>query len=89
MFYVITNRGVIKGLTLKDVNIKMKTAFEISDFKVVGRDYIIKVTSQDIDFVQDKKRMSQIPIRNLYKADITKLLIYFMLFLQFILLVKK
>ena len=91
LYYAITENGVKDGKTLKLLNKKLGSQIEYAQMKSCGPDFIVKLTNDDIDFVQqDKKRIAQIPISNLYKSDNTiKYIVIFMLFLQFILLVKK
>ena len=90
MLYVLTPNGVVTGKTLGQVNKKLNAKLEESEFSQLGSDKIVRMETQDIDFVQDKKRLSIIPISNLYKSDGSmKYMLLGMLFLQFFLLVKK
>lgn len=75
MYVVICENGVVVGKTLKEVNKQMDSLIEESEFVRLGSDYVCYMTKQDIDFVQDKKRLSMIPIRNLYKKDNTSLIL--------------
>ncbi|PNT90891.1 hypothetical protein [Clostridium thermosuccinogenes] len=89
-FYAITKNGVVSGKSLKQLNEKLNAALEISELKPCGSDLVVKLTEEDLDFIQDKKKMAAIPVSNLYKSDnTTKYIMIGMLFLQFILLIKK
>lgn len=90
MFYIITENGVYSGKTLNSANKKLNAKLDEVEMTSLGADKIIKLTDKDIDFVQDKKRLSLIPIANLYKTDNTvKYMVMLILFLNFILMVKK
>lgn len=90
MYHVITDSGVTTGRNLKLLNKKLDTQLEDSEFKIIGSDKVCKLSNDDLTFLQDKRRLSLIPISNLYKVDNSvKYVVYFILFLQFILLVKK
>lgn len=89
MYYVISNSGVCLGRSLKDINKKCDSLFEQSEFKSIGSDYVVKLADSDLSFVQDKKRLSLIPISGLYKVDTSKYILYAILLINFIILVKK
>lgn len=88
MFYAITEQGVKKAYTRKQLNKKLKGILETAEFKFLGRDAVTILNEKDLEFVQDKRRISQIPIQQLYKKDMTKVLIFIVMLLQFILLIK-
>jgi len=69
MFYVITNYGVKTGKTLNEVNNKLGTKIEESELTYLGSDAVTNVSPADIDFLQDKRRMSQIMFSNFFKKD--------------------
>lgn len=88
MYFAITDYGVKKAFTRQKLNKKLKGLLENAEFEFFGRDAVTKLTNKDIEFIQDKKRMAQIPIQQLYKKDMTKALIFVVMLLQFILLIK-
>lgn len=89
MYYVITQEGVSKG-SLSSINKKLNTKLETQDFKFLGSDKIVTLSADNLEFLQDKKQLSKIPIQNLFKVDNTvKYITIFMVFLQFILMLKK
>jgi hypothetical protein len=89
-YSVITDNGLVQSNTLLGINQKLKAKLEDKEFKQLGNDKIVKITDRDLEFIQDKKRLSMIPIRNLYKKNnTTMLLLVVVLVLQFILLIKK
>lgn len=88
MYYVVTDYKVYSAKTRKGLNSMIDGKIEDAEMKTIGEDKIVYLSDVNLDFVQDKKRMSQIPIQALYKSDNTKLLFIAMLILQFILLVK-
>lgn len=87
-FYAITPTGVKKGVSRNHLNKKLKGVLDDAEFVFVGKDAIVKLTEKDLEFVQDKGRLSQIPIQQLYKKDITKLILYFVVILQLIILIR-
>lgn len=89
MIYVITDAGVTAGKSIKEVNKKLDILLENVEFRHIGSDKIVNLTNTDLEFVMDKKLMSKIPMKNLYrKKDNTGLMLLGMLILQFIILVK-
>ena len=88
-YYVITEVGVYRASTIKGLNKKLKAKFDRKEFVYIGKDAITRMDDKDIDFVQDKKRLSQIPIETLYKKDYSKYVLYFILFIQLIILIKR
>lgn len=89
MLYVITPSGVTSGKTLNQINKKLKAKFDENEFTQLGADKITKINTDDVEFVQDKKRLSMIPMSSLYKADNSKYYLIGILILQMILLLKK
>lgn len=71
MFYLITKQGVISGRTKKEVqsNVKIRGHIDYDEMKVFGPDYVINLTESDIDFIQDKRKLSQIMFNGFFKAD--------------------
>ena len=69
MYYVITKNGVISSPTLEKINIRMDAKFEDVEFKALGADRVVNMSDEDIEFVQDKKRMSAIAFQNFFRKD--------------------
>lgn len=87
-YYALTDIGIFKAGTIKGLNKKLNAKFDRKEFVYIGKDAIVRLNDKDIDFVQDKKRLSQIPIQTLYKKDSTKYFLYFIIFLQIIMLIR-
>jgi hypothetical protein len=71
MFYVVTDNCVYSGKNLNDIQKKTNGKFDLPEFKVCGPDSIAVLTQKDLLFVQDKNRLSMIPIERLAKKDTT------------------
>jgi len=71
MFICITDKEVYMSHSYKALNKKMNALIPIDDFKKIGTNYISILSSEDLSFVRDLKKMSAIPISNLYKKDTT------------------
>lgn len=85
MYYVIKDSGILSGKNLKSLNRRFRTKFEESEFVIVGPDHVVKVSSQDFDFVQDKFRMENLCFAGFFKKDNSvKLVCIFNLILTFI-----
>lgn len=69
MVYLITDSGVKVGKTVRDVNKKYAIEVEPAELYPCGPDMVAKLTREDIDFVQDKRRMSNIMFGNFFKVD--------------------
>lgn len=69
MIYVVTDSGVISGKNLNEVNRILKSNIDLDELKVVGSDRFINMTDKDIDFVQDKRKMSRIFFGNFFRSD--------------------
>lgn len=88
-YYVITDSKVITANSLRSLNRKLKTKFEDEELVSCGPDKVIKVTKNDLDFLQDKRNIEKIPIANLYKTDqMSKWLMIAILIINFIMLVR-
>ena len=92
MYYLITKQGVITGRTKKEVELngKIKGKIDHDEMIALGPDYVVKLTDADIDFVQDKRKLSQIMFSNFFKKDnsgkVFGLLNMFLTFLVFIMI---
>ncbi len=69
MVYVITDQGVKVGRSLREINKKYRIELEPGEMYPCGADQIVKLTREDIDFVQDKHRMSNIMFGNFFRQD--------------------
>lgn len=69
MIYAITERGVVAGEKLSQVNQKLDSKIDRDELVFLGADAVVKLTDRDIDFVQDKKKMSNILFGNFFKKD--------------------
>lgn len=88
-YYVLTEMGVKSAPSLKVLNKKYRMKLEDAEMISCGADRVIKLTADDLEFVQDKRRLEQIPIGNLYKSDsMQKYMMLFMIVLQFIIFVR-
>lgn len=89
MFYVITKNDLIIGKSIKDINKKINTILDPNEFRRLGNNYIINLSDDDINFIQDTKKMSKIMVQNLFrKSDSISWLIYVIIGMQLILLLK-
>lgn len=88
MFYVVSKTGVTSGKNIKEINRKCDAVFDVDEFRGCGTDFIIQVDVPDLSFVQDKKRLSQIPMRNLYKKDSIIIFVILNLIMTFFCLVR-
>jgi len=86
MIYVITDNGVIKGNSIDYINKKYKIELSKDELKTFGKDYVIKLTKEDIEFLRDKKKLADIPVRKLFQKDKTGLLVVVVIVLQIIIL---
>ena len=80
-------QGVITGKTKKEVEMhpKIKGKLDYDELTAFGPDYVVKLTDADIDFVQDKKKLSQIMFSNFFKKDNSaKVLGFVNMFLTFL-----
>lgn len=92
MFYVITKFGVVTGKTLNDIRTNQfirgsvsKGKIDRDEFQVIGPDYVINMTDADLDFVQDKHKISQIMFQNFFKQDNSvKVFLFLNIFLTFL-----
>lgn len=69
MIYVVTDRGVLASDKLSEINKKLDARIDKEELVWLGADAIVSMTDTDIDFVRDKKRMSNILFGNFFKKD--------------------
>ena len=89
MYIVITDFKIHCEKTLDRINSKLNSKLEEQEFKQVGADFIVRLDSHDLDFVQDKKRLSLIPMQSLFpRANKSNVILYFILLLNVILMLQ-
>lgn len=71
MIYVITERGVVAAEKLSQINKELDSKIDKDELTFLGADAVVKLTDKDIDFIQDKKKMSNILFGNFFKKDNT------------------
>ena len=76
MYYAITKYGVAVGKSLGDIRANQfirgtvaKGKIDRDEFQVIGPDYVINLTDADLEFIQDKHKLSQIMFSNFFKQD--------------------
>lgn len=89
MFYAVTQNKIYKGKTLKEVNRAINGQIDLDEFHPVGTDLIVYLSASDLDFVQDKRKLSSIMFGNFFKKDtLTRNLMIINLIFTFICMVK-
>lgn len=58
------------GKTLPMLNRSMNGMLEEDEFKQVGADSVVVLSAADLDFVQDKRKLSSIMFGNFFKKDV-------------------
>lgn len=71
MYYLIVKSGVIVGKSKKEIEShpKVKGKLDFDEMKAYGPDYVINMTDADIDFIQDKRKLSMIMFQNFFRKD--------------------
>ena len=69
MYYVVSDSGVYTSKSISEINKHLGTLIEEEEFQVKGADKIINLTSTDIEFLKDKRKMSRIFFGNFFKED--------------------
>lgn len=71
MYYAIIKSGVVCGKTKKDIerDPRIHGRIDIDEMTSYGPDFVVKLTNDDINFVQDKRKLSQIMFQNFFKQD--------------------
>ncbi len=64
MYYVLTKNRIYKGKSTNDINHQLGGMLDEDEFKQIGPDMIVNLSESDIDFVQDKKKLSSIMFGN-------------------------
>lgn len=69
MYYAITETKVYTAKSLSLLNRSMNGLMDEDEFKQIGGDRLVFLTSSDFDFVQDKRKLSTIMFGNFFKKD--------------------
>lgn len=69
MIYQITDSGVRSARTFKEFNNKYHVLLEEAECKPCGGDFVVYCNNQDLDFLQDKARVSNIMFGNFFRKD--------------------
>lgn len=71
MYYAILKSGVIVAKKKSELqsNTKIRGLLDHDEFISVGPDYVINLTDSDIDFIQDKRKLSQIMFSGFFRKD--------------------
>ena len=69
MYYAITETKVCTAKSLSLLNRSMNGLMDEDEFKQIGGDRVVFLTSSDFNFVQDKRKLSTIMFGNFFKKD--------------------
>ena len=69
MYYAITETKVYSAKTLALLNRSMNGLIDEDEFKQIGGDRVALLSPSDLDFVQDKRKLSTIMFGNFFKKD--------------------
>jgi hypothetical protein len=69
MYYAITETKVYSAKTLALLNRSMNGLMDEDEFKQIGGDSVAILSPSDLDFVQDKRKLSTIMFGNFFKKD--------------------
>lgn len=89
MYYVIRPSGLVSAPSLNALNKRYGYKLEEDEFAIVGKDFVVKLTNVDIDFVQDKHKMENLVFAGFFRKDNSaKFMALFNLIFTFIILFK-
>ena len=89
MYIVITDTKVHTAKNLAMLNRSMNALLEENEFKQIGADNVAVLTASDLDFVQDKRKLSSIMFGNFFKKDtLPRTLMIINIILTFIIFVR-
>lgn len=71
MYYVITKSRIYRSKTIKEMNHQLDGLLDENEYCQIGGDFIVNLSDNDMDFVQDKKKLSSIMFGNFFKKDNT------------------
>ena len=69
MYYAITETKVYSAKTLALLNRSMNGLMDEDEFKQIGGDRVALLSPSDLDFVQDKRKLSTSLFGNFFKKD--------------------
>lgn len=69
MYYAITETKVYTAKSLSLLNRSMNGLMNEDEFKQIGGDRVVLLSPSDLDFVQDKRKLSTIMFGNFFKKD--------------------
>ena len=69
MIYLITDSGVKSARTFKQLNDRYHVLLEPDECISVGADFVAKITNKDMEFLQDKAKVSNIMFSNFFRKD--------------------
>lgn len=69
MYIAITETKVYTAKSLSLLNRSMNGLMDEDEFKQIGGDRVVLLSSSDLDFVQDKRKLSTIMFGNFFKKD--------------------
>ena len=69
MYYAITETKVYTAKSLSLLNRSMNGLMDEDEFKQIGGDRVALLSPSDLDFVQDKRKLSTIMFGNFFKKD--------------------
>lgn len=69
MYYAITETKVYSAKTLALLNRSINGLMDEDEFKQIGGDRVALLSPSDLDFVQDKRKLSTIMFGNFFKKD--------------------
>lgn len=88
MYVVLTDSKMYVAPTLPLLNKQMDALMTEDEFLCYGRHYYARLSGDDMQFVQDKRKLSAIPMAGLFKADPLKYYVIGALVLQLITLMQ-
>jgi len=81
MIYVITDKEVKTYNSLKEIQ-EDDMIIDENELYSVGKDYVVKLSNRDLDFVRDKYNLSRVALDKLYvKSKNGKKLVYLAFYL--------
>lgn len=89
MYIAITETKVYTAKSLPLLNRSMNGFMDEDEFKQIGSDSVAILSASDLDFVQDKRKLSSIMFGNFFKKDnLPRNLMILNIILTFILFVR-
>lgn len=70
MYYAVEDNQVVSAKTLSLLNKKLNAVLDENEMIAVGADRIVYLTNADLDFIQDKRKLSTIMFGNFFKKDL-------------------